>query len=285
MSDNNRKSTLTLDEYQKVFTENVLADQLHYEGSEDFFGHFIPLFDKEESSNEAVDRFGIYRNNVILSLSVAIADTFPVVKRLIGDRCFEAAAIAFVRKHPPAQPSLLFYGKEFIHFIKDYPACTELGYLSDIAQLEWNYIRAFHAKDSTLLENETLQQIALESLGDAAFDIHPSVQLMQSDWPIDTIWEENLKQDVEIIDLEKFSKCKLLIYRQELHVQVVNLTPECFHFLLALTEGKSILDAWSYTLEQQQLEQGTELNESELSGMLGYLLSLSLFTSVKLNTT
>ncbi len=285
MLDDNQKSASTLGEYQKLFTENLLTDQLRYEESEDFLRHFIPLFDKEESSEEAVDRFAIYRNNVILSLSVAIADTFPVVKRLIGDQCFEAAAIAFVRKHPPSKPSLLFYGEGFIQFIKDYPACIELGYLSDIAQLEWNYIRAFHAKDSSLLDNETLQQIAPESLGDTAFEIHPSLRMMQSDWPIDTIWEENLKQEVATIDLENFSKCKLLIYRQELHVQVVNLAPECFYFLLALTDGKTILDAWSYTLEQQQLEQGPELNESELSGMLGYLLSLSLFTSVKLNTT
>ena len=283
MFEDNRKSIPSLDEYQKLFTENLLTDQLLYEDSEDLLGHFIPLFDKDESSEEAVDRFAIYRNNVILSLSVAIADTFPVVKRLIGDECFETAAIAFVRKHPPSTPSLLFYGEGFIQFIKDYPACIELGYLSDIAQLEWNYIRAFHADDMSLLDNETLQQIAPESLGDTAFEIHPSVRLMQSDWPIDTIWEENLKQDVETIDLEKYSKCKLLIYRQDLQVQVINLASECFHFLLALTEGKTIIDAWSYTLEQQQLEQGPELNESELSGMLGYLLSLSLFTSAKLH--
>lgn len=285
MFEDNRKSTPTLDEYQKLFTKNLLTEQLNYDESEDLLGHFIPLFDKDESSEEAVDRFAIYRNNVILSLSVAIADTFPVVKRLIGDECFEAAAIDFVRKYPPSKPSLLFYGEGFIQFIKNYPACIELGYLSDIAQLEWNYIRAFHAKDSPLLKNETLQQIAPEFLGDTAFETHSSVQLMQSEWPIDTIWEENLKQDVATIDLKDFSRCKLLVYRQEQQVQVVNLAFECFHFLLALTEGKTIIDAWSYTLEQQKHEQGPELNESELSGMLGYLLSLSLFTSIKLKTT
>ena len=282
MSEDNRKNALTLDEYQKLFTENLLTDQLLYDESEDLLGHFVPLFDMEENSEEAVDRFAIYRNNVILSLSEAIADTFPVVKRLIGDACFSAAAVAFVRKYPPTKPSLLFYGEGFINFIKEYPACIKLGYLSDIAQLEWNYIRAFHAKDIPLLDNESLQQIAPESLGDTAFEIHPSVQLMQSDWPIDTIWEENLKQDVATIDLESFSKCKLLVYRQELQVQVVNLAPECFHFLLALTNGNTIIDAWSYTLEQQRIEKRPDLNESELSGMLGYLLSLSLFTSVKL---
>ena len=147
MLENNQAPAPTLDEYQKLFTDNVLTEQLSFDKSKDLLGHVVALFNDEQYSEEAEDRFAIYRNNVILSLSVAVADTFPVVKRLIGDECFNAAAVSFVRKHPPAQPSLLFYGEKFIHFIKTYPACVELSYLSDIAQLEWNYIRAFHAED------------------------------------------------------------------------------------------------------------------------------------------
>ena len=271
----------TLDQYQKLFTDKVLIEELSFAGSEDLLDHFTPMFDGDSVDNtqEALERLAIYRNNVILSLSTAIADTFPVVKRLIGVECFNAAAIAFVRGHPPEQPSLLFYGNGFIDYIKTYPACVDLLYLSDIAQLEWNYIRAFHGEDDDLMDNQVLQQIAPESLGDVIFDIHPSVQLMQSDWPVDTIWEENLKQDVEIIDLQNHTGCKLLIYRDQLQVQVVNLNPDCFNFLSSLADGKSITNAWSDTLDNRQRENLTDIDESELSGMLGYLISLPLFTA------
>jgi len=270
----------TLENYQRMFSENLLSSQFSYDESEDFLAHLQPMFGETGREKEAVDRFSIYRNNVTLSLSEAIADTFPVVRRLIGDNCFNAAAVAFIRAHPPSQPSLLFYGEGFIDFIKTWPACSELDYISDVAQLEWNYIRAFHADDKGLMDNSVLQQIAPESLGEVVFSIHPSVLLMRPEWPVDSIWEENLKPQVATLDLHILSPGNLLIYRQEGQVQVVNLSVECFNFLTALTEGNSIIDAWQKTVEQQQRDGRPEIEENELSGMLGYLLGLSLFTDV-----
>ena len=270
----------TLENYQRMFSKNLLSSQFSYDESEEFLAHLQPMFGEKGREKEAEDRFSIYRNNVTLSLSEAIADTFPVVRRLIGDDCFNAAAVAFIRAHPPSQPSLLFYGEGFIDFIKTWPACSELDYLSDVAKLEWKYIRAFHAEDKSLMDNATLQQIAPELLGEVVFSIHPSVYLMDSKWPVDSIWEENLKQEVATLDLKILSPGNLLIYRQKGQVQVVNLSVECFNFLTALTEGKSISDAWQKTLKQQQHENRPVIDENELSGMLGYLLGLSLFTGV-----
>lgn len=277
-----KMEALTLKQYQQLFTKNLLSVNLSNDDAKDLLSHLVPMFKNDDNSEEATDRLNIYRNNVILSLSTAIADTFPVVKRLIGDDCFNSAAVDFVRNNPPSQPSLLFYGEGFIGFINDFPACSELTFLGDVAQLEWNYIQAFHAEDSDLLDNESLAQISAESLSEVKFSLHPSVQLMQSDWPIDTIWEENLKDEVATINIDEHSGCNLVLYRQDLQVQVINLTIECFNFLHAFSINKNIADAWSYTNEQQQLHNRTPINEDELPAMLGYLLSLSLFESAHL---
>jgi hypothetical protein len=98
-------NTPSLAQYQQQFTENLLSEQLIYEKSHGFLSHITPLFTNSDQKSERSDRFSIYRNNVILSLSTAIADSFPVVQRLIGKTCFNGAAIAFVRNHPPAQAS------------------------------------------------------------------------------------------------------------------------------------------------------------------------------------
>ena len=55
-----------------------------------------------------------------------------------------------------------------------------------------------------------------------------------------------------------------------------------YHFLYAFSEGKDISKAWDYTVTQQQLDNRDDLDESELSGMLGYILSLGLFSSANL---
>jgi hypothetical protein len=46
--------------------------------------------------------------------------------------------------------------------------------------------------------------------------------------------------------------------------------------------GKNIANAWSYTVDQQQINNETLLSDDELPAMLGYLLSLSLFESAYL---
>ena len=41
-------------------------------------------------------RFNVYRNNTAVSLSEAIADSYPVVHELVGDEFFAAMARAYV---------------------------------------------------------------------------------------------------------------------------------------------------------------------------------------------
>jgi len=116
-------TTQKLAKYQQLFAENLLTEKLSFDKSNVFLSSLVTMFEEFTASEEAENRFSIYRNNVALSLSTAIADSFPVVKRLIGDNCFKSAAIEFVRSNLPEQPSLLFYGEGFIDFIKTYPGC------------------------------------------------------------------------------------------------------------------------------------------------------------------
>lgn len=276
----------TLSEYQQQFADDLLSEQLIFDESHNVLNHIVPMFNNPEvdgsASLEAMERFTIYRNNVILSLITAMAETYPVVKRLLGDEFFNAMAKEFVRKNPPQKPSLLFYGEDFIEFIRHFPACSEMPYLADVAKLEWSNVRTFHAADEELLDNNILGTVAPESLAEVSFTMQPSVRLMSSDWPVDTIWEENLKDQVATLNLDEFAPNKLLIYRHQFKVQVVNLQIDCYHFLYAFKEGKDIANAWEYTVTQQQLEGREELDDNELSGMLGYLLSLGLFSGANL---
>ena len=142
------------------------------------------------------------------------------------------------------------------------------------------HIEAFHAGDCPPLIIEELQNISPDDINYVCFNFHPSVRLLQSKWPIDSIWEENLKEEVEPLDLGSLPESKLLIYRLGLQVKVVGLTADCFNFLTDLKKGCNIAQAWSLTLDQQESNIQKKLDDGDLGGMLGYLISLSLFTSV-----
>jgi len=56
---------------------------------------------------EVARRFGVYRNNVFVSLVEALATRFPVCLELVGDDFFRAMARTFVELSPPRSPLLM----------------------------------------------------------------------------------------------------------------------------------------------------------------------------------
>ena len=62
---------LTLEQYQQLFSENLLSVNLSNNCTKDLLSHLVPMFEESDHSEEAIDRLNIYRNNVILSLRYA----------------------------------------------------------------------------------------------------------------------------------------------------------------------------------------------------------------------
>ena len=141
---------LGLAQFQQQFKHHLLSEQLD-QSSVAFLQQLKQQYPQGDKLAEAMVRLNIYRNNVIHSLSSAIADLYPIVKRLIGDDCFNAAAIAFVRANPPSNSALVFYGEGFIGFIEKFEPCRHLGYLSDIAKLEYLATAPFMLKTAMTL--------------------------------------------------------------------------------------------------------------------------------------
>lgn len=269
---------MNLENYQNAMKYNLLSEDLC--SATEFLNS---LKCHNVGTHEAIERMTIYRNNVINSLSEAIADLYPIVKRIIGDDCFRAAATDYVRQCPPSESALVYYGKSFVDFIGRFQACKALLYLADVAELEWCYQLAFHAEDSPVLNPVRLAEIEERYLGEIKFVLQASVTLFSSPWPIDAIWEENLKQEVGIVDLSVSNGVHLLVYRLGLQVKVIALEANVYQFLQQLAKGKSIRQAWESVLEHSrtiQTQASSILTEQDLSGMLGYLLGLSLFSDI-----
>ena len=129
-------------------------------------------------------RFGIYRNNVAVSLSEALASGFPSVEKLLGAENFARVAGAFLRTEPPRSPLMMHYGAGFPDFLETLPALASKGYLGDCARLDLALRRAYHAADAKPIEPEDLAQIAPDQLGTLRLWLAPAVQILRSDWPV-----------------------------------------------------------------------------------------------------
>ncbi len=144
-------------------------------------------------------RFDVYRNNVVVSLTEALAAAFPVVKRLVGDDFFNALAGAYVRQDAPSSPLMIYYGETFSRFLREFPPAQQVPYLPDIAALEYARRRAYHAADASPCPEEKLALFQSDRLADLQLTLHPSLEIVQSEFPIFSIWQRNSgDENVEI---------------------------------------------------------------------------------------
>lgn len=133
-------------------------------------------------------RFDVYRNNVVVSLSEALAVGFPVICKLVGEPFFTAMAGVFVRAHPPRSPVLTMYGDAFPAFLESFPPVAHLPYLADTARLEYALREAYHAADAAPVAPEQLQD---PRLLEARLTLAPVTRLVVSPFPVHAIWRAN----------------------------------------------------------------------------------------------
>lgn len=137
------------------------------------------------------ERLAVYRNNVVASLTDSLKDVFPAVCRLVDERFFAYAAHEFIRAHPPAEPRLAHYGAAFAGFLESFPPCRHLGYLPDVARLEWLMNVAAHAPEAAALDAAALAGAAAADSARLCISFHPSLGFLASPFPVDAVWRAN----------------------------------------------------------------------------------------------
>jgi hypothetical protein len=198
----------------------------------------------------AEGRLAVYRNHFLISLGDALATTFPVVRRLVGEACFRAVARRFVQELPPRSPCVAEYGSDFAEFLAQLPPTSDLAYIADVARLEWALISAAAADDVPAVSPEGLAATDPLRLAGARLTLHPSFILLASAFPIDLIWRANQTCGAPpIVDLAA-GEARLLVHRCNGEVGWTALPPDAFIFVVALVHGLSIAQAMQTAVDR-----------------------------------
>jgi uncharacterized protein (UPF0276 family) len=136
-------------------------------------------------------RLGIYRGNLAGAWRRALASSYPVLRRLMGDEDFDGLARAYGRAHPAQDPDLNRFGAGLPDFLER--AIGPGGddpWLSDLARLEWSVHASWYAPDAP---GDTDPWSVLAGLSPAQFEasraiLHPSLRLHASGWNTAALW-------------------------------------------------------------------------------------------------
>ena len=172
--------------------------------------------------------------------------TYPAVDRLVGRDFFAMAAERFCANHPPASGYLNQYGSEFAELVSALPEVTAgLCYLPDGARFEWALNRAANADDAPALDLASLAAVAPEQHEELRFEPHPSVQLLELEYPADAITDAALAGDddaLAAIDLAS-GPVRLVVNRGPHGVDARRLTPSAYGFTRRLFAGERLGEA------------------------------------------
>lgn len=218
----------------------------------------VPAGLTDPQGRPAGRRFDVYRNNVTVSLTEALRQAFPVIRKLVGEEFFTAMAREHVRAHPPTSPLMMHYGRNMPVFLENFPPVQHLGYLPDIARLELALRESYHAADAAPVPAEALQALSPDVLTASRLTLAPSIRLIRSRWPIHAIWSANMRGT----DAPKAAVAEdVLIARPDYDPEPHCLPDGAAPFIAALIGGETVADA---------LEAGPEF---DLIAMLGLLLA------------
>jgi hypothetical protein len=224
--------------------------------------HFTEcLFDNEKSAQSlslnkyapdtADKRLDIYRNNVFFSLTAALADLYPVVKKLVGTEFFNGMARVYLQSRPPAKAAMIHFGGDFPGFLEALEQIKDHGYLVDIARLELAWHQAYHAADAAPLSAADLAGVPPERLAQSGIRLHPSLRLVRSPFPILKIWNANQDEtaDHDKINLDSGGEM-VCVFRPDYEVRIKQLDPGSFVFLSKLSNGTTIEEAIHQVFEE-----------------------------------
>ncbi len=224
---------MRLNDIQARFRDNMLDPDLLAQDEQ-----FSAQFTKSEITLD--NRFSVYRNNVVKSLTDVITATYPVIEKLVGEDFLRDTARVFVRQSPPQHGCLHDYGSAFADFLTQFEPAKNLPYLPDVARMEWAWNKAYYAVDDEPLDPESLTTIAPDKFDKLRFSFRDSVQLIESPYPLDDIRDFSLHDNPEgTLNVDK-GGVFLMIFRPELDVQIHILEENEYRALKLLKKNDTI---------------------------------------------
>lgn len=237
--------------------------------------HRVPAGIAKSAQALSTKRFNVYRNNIAVSLTEVLAASFPVVRQLVGEEFFMGMAHAYAGAHPPKSPVMLAYGGDFAGYIAAFEPARSLPFLADVARVEWAWNTAYHAADCAPVAIPALQAVPPEVLGRVRLRLHPSLQILSSDWPAMSIWHcHQTGEDPAsaMQQLEPRPECAIVV-RPAYEVDVRLIPAAAWVFYVALHDGATLAEATEELAEADQADVAAMLQLLFTSGSVAEVIA------------
>ncbi|HRE32202.1 MAG TPA: DNA-binding domain-containing protein, partial [Candidatus Berkiella sp.] len=145
----------------------------------------------KETRLAPTEQLAIYAGSVQGGLCQILQAIFSVCIRLVGEPYFKQLAKMFIAQTPHRHPDITHYGQSFAAFIQQSLSDHQLGYLADVAALEWACHLALNGATTPQLDKEMLAKVTQTEHPHLTFALAGYSALIYSPYPILRIWQSN----------------------------------------------------------------------------------------------
>lgn len=168
-------------------------------------------------------RLRVYRHACNEIHAGALRTTYPAVLALVGEAFFAQAARGYRAAYPSRAGNLQCFGRHFAGYLASLPAVHAVPYVPDVARLEW--LRQESALAADRHESSVARGVAL----------HPAVRLLESRFPVLTIWRYAVRPTTDRLDPGDAGE-RVVLWREDDQVAMAALDPASFACVAALRE-------------------------------------------------
>jgi len=124
------------------------------------------------SRMNAKERFDIYVNDFWPRILDSLAEDFPKLKKMLGEKKFRGWIEKYIEKHPSTSFTLFYLGKNLPHFMKKYYRGPNVKKVLETTAFEWAQVKAYVAPDVLKIKE------GHPDLAKLKIALHPSLTLL-----------------------------------------------------------------------------------------------------------
>lgn len=193
-----------------------------------------------QGGDPGIERLAVYAGGYFARVHDALAEVYEAVKHLVGDEAFRQLTEEYAVAYPSGEYNLTYVGRQLPRFLAGHALTERLGFLPDLASLEWRIAMAFHAFDEVPADAEALSQAASQDAESLTLEFQPSVQVFTSVWPVVDLWQAR-QTPLNSIDIALEGRPQsALIHRRGSEVVCEIIPKEAFLLLEGLLSGATL---------------------------------------------
>jgi len=186
------------------------------------------------------ERMDVYADAYVARMMEALSETYEAVKHLLGQEAFIELTESYMEAHPSHSYNLNDVGENMAEHLSKTRFVEKLPFLPDLATLERQVARTFHAFDSAAFEPAKLAGYSEEDWERLRVYFQPSVAVVSSSWPVLDIWNARKTSLNELsIGLEGRPQ-DVLVMRRGLEVVCELVDPAQAELIRSLQRGEAL---------------------------------------------